>query len=278
MSNGTSTLSQNSDIWLTDTRRDSVVTRLTFDKASDSDPILSPDGKATVFYSGREPTGLYRRPTSGGAEELLAATGSGSWPRDWSRNGRYIAFDKGGDISLLTLGTPPTASTLIKGPGKLMGHFSPDAKRIAYVSDETGRNEVFVQDFPLSGAKWQVSTSGGIEPRWREDGRELFFLDAEGRLMAVDVNAAPVFTPGVPHALFQTRLWNCRKVLCDDSASSIRGKRFLMNASVDDKSPRHITVVLNWKTLLEKEAVEIVRVSVFPCFNRFSIVSPHLLL
>jgi len=240
-----------SDVWLTDTRR-GTVTRLTFDSAHDSHPVFSPDNKAIAFYSARAQAGLYRKTVGGGGDQLLAPVGLNAWPRDWSRDGRYVLYDQAGDIWLLTLATPSTTSAVIAEPGvQSMGHFSPDGKRMAYTSDETGRSEVFVQNFPVSGAKWQVSSSGGVEPRWRADGRELYYLGTDGRLMAVDVGVGAELTLGSPHALFQTRLMDLREASLRRYNVADNGQRFLMNvAPADDGRP--ITVVVNWPRLLDQ--------------------------
>jgi hypothetical protein len=132
------------------------------------------------------------------------------------------------------------------------GHFSPDGHWVAYASVEAGTEEVFVEDFPRTGAKYQISTSGGSEPRWRRDnGRELFFMAPDGRIMAVEVETRPAFRPGVPKPLFQTRLM-------DLSGPSRRygvradGQRFLMNVAVNDKTFAPITIVLNWSEELKQ--------------------------
>ena len=125
------------------------------------------------------------------------------------------------------------------------GHFSPDTTWVAYVSDESGRQEIFVQDFPAKGAKFQVSVVGGIEPRWRRDGRELYFVAGDGRMMAVDVEKAPTFRLGVPKPLFQTRL-NMLGVPSRRYGVSADGQRFLMNVPVGADAAAPITVIMNW--------------------------------
>jgi len=126
----------------------------------------------------------------------------------------------------------------------------PDVKFIAYTSNETGRLEIFVQGFPAATTKKQVSLNGGSEPRWRSDGRELYFIAPDGQLMAADVTYKPELTFGVPKALFQTRLMN----LIDASRRfgvSTDGQRFLMNIPIGDRVIPPITVYTNWLSLLK---------------------------
>ena len=110
------------------------------------------------------------------------------------------------------------------------------------MSDESGRPEVYVQPYPLTGAKWQVSTDGGHHPRWRRDGKELYWTDGEGTLMAVEVSAGPAFQRGIPQRLFQTGIAEM-----DVFAVSGDGKRFLIPRLVDEAHGAHpLTVVQNW--------------------------------
>ena len=245
------------DVWLLDSRR-GTTSRITFDPAIDSDEVFSPDGRWVAFYSARQPMGIYRKASSGaGADELVAATGLGTYPRDWSPDGRFLLYDNGAVGGLWALPMegdrkpfryPATQSNESRSS---QGHFSPDTKWVAYASEETGRQDVFVQDFPSTGAKFQVSIAGGSEPRWRRDGRELYFIAADGRMMSVDVEIKPEFRLGVPKPLFQTRLMN----LVPPSRRfgvSADGKRFLMNVPVGDDALAPITVIMNWTAGLKK--------------------------
>ena len=120
---------------------------------------------------------------------------------------------------------------------------------MAYCSDESGKEEVYVQSFPASGAKWQISTNGGSNPRWRRDGKELFYLASDQKLMAMAVNGESTFQPGVPKALFQTRevVGRYRYAVTAD------GQRFLVNTPLEEASTAPITVVLNWTAELGKK-------------------------
>lgn len=161
-----------SDVWVFDTRRNTT-SRLTFDAASDTDAIFSPDGRWVAFYSTRQGGGIYRKASGGaGADELIAATGLATYPRDWSSDGRFILYDNvsdpanGVDLWIVPVQGERKPFAYLSTPfNEQQSYFSPNGRWIAYVSDETGRLEVFVQAFPVSGAKFQVSTSGGAEPR-----------------------------------------------------------------------------------------------------------------
>ena len=119
---------------------------------------------------------------------------------------------------------------------------------MAYTSNETGRDEVYVQSFPTSGAKSLVSTNGGAWPRWRRDGKELFYLAADRKLMAVVVNAEGTFKAGVPKVLFQTReiVDRYRYAVTSD------GQRFLVNTPLEEANTRSLVVVLNWTQVLKR--------------------------
>jgi hypothetical protein len=139
----------------------------------------------------------------------------------------------------------------LAGPAEEMhGNFSPDGRYVAYTSNESGRFEVYVETFPRSDLKRKVSTSGGYEPRWRADGREIYYLSEDRKLMAVPVSAGPSF--GVPQPLFQTRVSAGVTANRTHYVPSRDGKRFLVNTLSGDPSPTPIMVVLNWTAELKK--------------------------
>jgi hypothetical protein len=129
-------------------------------------------------------------------------------------------------------------------------HFSPDGRWFAYSSTESGKPEVYVQSFPPAGGKWQVSTNGGAQPQWRRDGKELFYVAPDRKLMAVDVRLGSSFEMGTPVALFQTQVSGFTSP--NRYAASADGQRFLINSTVQDASPTPITVILNWAATLRK--------------------------
>jgi hypothetical protein len=129
--------------------------------------------------------------------------------------------------------------------------FSPDGRWIAYTSNESGEYQVYVQPFPMREGKSQISTSGGAQPQWRRDGRELFYLARDGTLMAVEVKSNTKFEPGIPKPLFQTRvtgLTNAR----NHYVSSADGQRFLVNTVVEDDTPSPVTVLFGQETWLTR--------------------------
>ena len=127
--------------------------------------------------------------------------------------------------------------------------FSPDGKWLAYDSDESGRFEVYVAPFPPTGAKWQVSSNGGGQPRWRGDGRELFYFGPDGSIMAVDVRAGTSIEPGTPHALFKTSVQP--SFTTDQYAVAADGQRFLIMNPVGEARPVPMTAVLDWPALIK---------------------------
>jgi eukaryotic-like serine/threonine-protein kinase len=250
-------VSGNSDIWLLDLAR-GLPSRFTFDAATEDDPVWSPDGSTIVFSSTRNGRfDLYRKVSSGaGNEELLSKSEADKEGTDWSADGRFVLFDQAGsnggtDIWILPLFGDGKPYSLLQTPfSEYQAHFAPDGKWFAYTSNESGRSEVYVQSFPPSGGKWQVSTGGGAQPHWRRDGKELFYLAPDRKLMAVEVKMGSTFETSAPKTLFQTQVVRYeapnRYVVTGD------GQRFLVNSPVEEVSQTPITVVLNWTAGLRK--------------------------
>jgi len=245
-----------SDIWLMDLVR-GVPLRFTFNAGSEDDPSWSSDGKSVFFQSNRDGfVGLYQRAATGaGNDQLLARSDGVDNGTDCSADGRFIFFGKapsiGADLWVLPLfGERKPYPVLQSEFSETQGHFSPDSRWFAYVSNESGRNEIYVQNFPPAGGKWQVSTNGGAQPRWSRDGKELYYMGPDRKLMAVSVNLGSSFQMGTPTALFQTRVF--RYDAPNRYAVSNDGKRFLVNSSIDEINNTPITVVLNWTATLKK--------------------------
>jgi eukaryotic-like serine/threonine-protein kinase len=241
-----------SDIWLMDLVR-GVPSRFTFNRAPDN-PTWSPDGSSIIFSS---PDGIYRRNSNGAESETLLAKVMGlDNGMDWSPDGKNVVFSTAGektgsDLWILPLSADAKPYPFIQSEfEEKEGFFSPDGRLIAYVSDESGRNEVYVQTFPRSGGKWQVSTSGGAQPHWRRDGKEMFYLAPDRTLMSVDVKSGAAFDVGTPKPLFSTR------VSAYDApnryAVSADGQRFLVNSSAREVESQPLTVVLNWAAQFKK--------------------------
>jgi Tol biopolymer transport system component len=217
--------------------------------------VWSPDGLSLAYLSyGAAKYSIKRRYLDGsGKEEVLLETTEGrAVPFSWSPDGKFLAYHQLSQDERSIWILPMTGE---RKPHLLLHsgyrpQFSPDGRWLAYCSDETGKQEVFVVPFPGPGEKWQVSTGGGCQSRWRGDGKELYFLDSEKRLVAVDVKTAgPIFEVGVPHALFQTHLENPSAYNYDVAAD---GQRFLCN-DTPENSTTDITLVVNWDAELNKK-------------------------
>ncbi len=240
----------NADIWMHDLSR-GLATRFTFDPAEDRTPIWTPDG-SSLFFSRRNGNALefYLKPAAGsGAERMLASIKVIGEVNDRTSDGRSVILQTFGvgsnaawDLSILSI-ADGKLTTLRSTPfSETAGAFSPDGRWIAYFSNESGRFEVYVQPFPGPGGRWQVSGAGGETPKWRSDGRELYYVAPGGRLMAVEVKTGESFEAGPPRFLFQTKL---RRLPGPQYDPSPDGQRFLVNLSEEDRS-LPATVVLNW--------------------------------
>ncbi|HXX17653.1 MAG TPA: protein kinase [Candidatus Eremiobacteraceae bacterium] len=198
--------SQNTDLWVYDLQT-GTPKRLTFNPALDANPVWSPDGSRVVFTSsrGKNAFDLYVKEASGSEEEkAIVESDEDKYPDSWSPDGKYILYQEGPDLKYLELPEKKTG-LFLKAVGTLKnGQFSPDGKWVAYASNESGRWEVYVTSFPEAKGKWQVSVGGGEHPRWRADGKEMFYLSPDAKIMALPVKTAGGFDPGAPVALFQT--------------------------------------------------------------------------
>ncbi len=232
------------------------MTRFTFDPAVDIAPLWSPDGTRIAFSSLRRgPFNLYVKSASGAsAEELLFETPKNTYAQDWSGNGQFLLYSDtdpktGRDLWALPMsGTDRKPIEVVRTPfEELNGQFSPDARWVAYETNESGRFEIVVQPFPVPTGKWQVSTGGGIQPRWRADGKELYFIAPDGKLMAASITAAgATFSTGTPVPLFPVGLVPGLGANNQQYAVS-RDGRFLINQRVETSTTAPITLLLNWK-------------------------------
>ena len=185
---------RNRDIWLYDVAR-SLKTRLTFDPADELALIWSPDGSRVVFNSRRKgQLDLYQKAADGsGTEDVLLEDNRQKYPVSWSADGKFILYvstggPTGNDLFVLPLSGDRKPIPFVNTQfGEAQGAFSPDGRWVAYGSNESGRNEVYVAPFPGPGGKRQVSTAGGAQPRWRRDGTEIFYFDPISKLMAAAV-------------------------------------------------------------------------------------------
>ena len=251
------------DIWLHDLAR-GAASRFTFGPGSNSYPAWSPDGRYVSFMSARDGIARpYRKASSGqGLDEAITKPlGEPLSPTvvdDWSRDGRYLILrvvnpktrfdiwvlprnpDKPGD------GKP--FPYLLTEFGEVHARVSPDGNWLAYTSDESKRNEIYVQSFPNPGRKLPISTNGGERSIWSRDGKELFFVSPDGNIMAAEVRIGATLEVGVPKPLFKVRLSRAMDAWFDVT----RDGRFLIPVQVEQPSKAPITVMLNWHAGLKK--------------------------
>ena len=245
-------IGSNWDLWLIDIAR-GVYTRLTSDPALDANPVWSPDSSRIAFYSARKGASVFTKSvTVSGREEALLDTPYAPSPRDWSSDGRFLLYQElrpttGSDLWALPMSGDGKPFAVAQSPfNERDGQFSPDVKWIAYASDESGRSEIYVQPFPGPGDKTQVSTAGGAQVRWRADGKELFYVALDARLMAVPMqlpSTGPILA-GRPVPLFATHIGGALLQIPTQYVVSRDGQRFLMNTQSEDTPP--ISVILNW--------------------------------
>jgi Tol biopolymer transport system component len=242
------------DIWTHGTAGDTA-TRLTFDPALHQTPIWSPDGKRILFGLGGK-NSLYLKHSDGsGSQEFVADVGQDFIvnPWDWSRDGKYVLIRRMNELWYLVW-PERTLKPLLQAKWTVRNaQFSPDGRWVAYASNETGNMEIYVSPFPGTNSKWQVSSSGGEEPRWRQDGKELFYVSAEGKMMSVEVKPGASFEAGSPVALFQTH--RRRPISALDVFSydvSADGQRFLIATKADEGTATPISIFLNWASNMEQ--------------------------
>ena len=264
-----------SDIWVDELAR-GVRMCLTIDPGSDhGHPVWSPDGSRILFgaFQGKVRSGIYQKPSNGaGGEELLQSAETSDpqlWPSSCSRDGRFILYlridfsDLNPGIWILPLAGEGKPRLLVKAPVKASdGQFSPDDRWVAYASRESGREEVYVVPFEAANVlksgtesvtspegKWQISPGGGRSPRWRRDGKEIFYLDPGNEIMAAEVEvrgnslevrkALPLFRAAV------AGFFSPYDVTPD-------GKRFVINTTTDSTN-KSLTLVVNWTALLDNK-------------------------
>jgi Tol biopolymer transport system component len=260
------TLPSHSDrqVWILDIAR-SIPTLLTFTTGVANSPTWSADGKRIAFslIQGVQ-TGLYIQDASNsGTEQPAFRSPSIKYLSDWSRDGRFLLYTEtsaasGMDIWALAdparIGASKPIAFANTKKNETQGQFSPDTHWVAYASDESGRYEVYVRPFPPGEgreSKWKVSSVGGLQPRWRGDGKELFYLAPDRNLMAVDIQTEPTFQHGAPHALFETPVYGTFPTRFRYDVTR-EGKRFLMVVPAAGVAAAPATVMLNWQEALRK--------------------------
>jgi len=246
------------DLWILDDSRGGA-SRFTTDPLQEGHPVVSPDGRFIGYFSGRPILSsklLVQNSNNLTPPEVVVGTESYKQFTDWSLDGETLVFEErnsatGWDLNTVAAhGKHEVTPLLHTRFDERMGQVSPDGRFLAYVSNENGRDDVYVVSFPTVSEKWPISSAGGTAPRWRRDGKELFFLAADGRLMSVATTLQPAFQAASAKALFdlspaQTDGWSY--------AVSKSGDRFLSMHRVVGGAQTSLMVVLNWAEVLTKK-------------------------
>jgi Tol biopolymer transport system component len=245
------------DAWVIDWAR-KTPTRFTFDPAlsANGNLVWSPDGRHIAFSSERRGNrDIFERQTGSGVETSMLATLNDEWPEDWSRDGRYLAYGVNsgtaafGNLYVLPLFGDRKPILVSESPfAEDEPQFSFDGKWLAYNSNESGTAQVYVVTFPAIDQKRQLSTAGGVQPRWRRDDRELYYLAPDGAMMAVEFS--PTVESAAPRPLFNTGL--DADPFRDQYAVSPDGERFLIQLPAREGTEMPVTVVMNWTAALRK--------------------------
>jgi eukaryotic-like serine/threonine-protein kinase len=244
------------DLWIMNIAS-GAMSRFTMNPAEDDHPLWSRDKTRIVFSSNRDGgiSNLYQKPSNGsGPEQLLFRSQYSKIPVSWSSDGGYIAFEERhpatkSDLWMLSLSELQPIEFLHSPFNETQAQFSPDGRWVAYVSDQSGRQEVYIRSFPRSDSEWQVSTNFGFQPRWREDGKQLFYLGSEGTegFVAVDIDADSsrgLVRIGESRRLFEFDVISQNQ---RNSYDVLPGERFLLNLIPRPTgSLPLITFVLNW--------------------------------
>jgi len=241
----------NNNIWVYDLNRN-IPTKLTFDENDEVWPIWSPDGKSITYASNKNGTfDIYQKNINGLEEAtLLYANDSGNiGPSDFTTDGKrlmYISLIKSSDIGILHVYDSNKidmfANTSFR---EIIPRISPNDKYVAYLSNESGRLELYVRQLEGGGGKWQLTNEGALFPRWRADGKELYYINFSNDLVSIPVNTAGAFEAGNPAALFKTTLQSKRGYNIGPYDVSNDGQRFLLNSRLNGVSTKKLIIVLN---------------------------------
>ena len=248
----------NPGLWIYDLAR-GTLTRLTSEGVIPF-PIWSRDGRRLTFSGSLDDRlNVYRIAADGsGAIERLTTNENAEWPGSWSPVAEILAFteadpETGYNLMTVDLHGDRHPHAFLQTPANEYGPtFSPDGRWLAYGSDESGRQEIYVRPFPGPGGKWQISTDSGVEPVWSRDGRELFYRNAD-KMMAAAVETAPTFSASKPRVLFEQHFEKSIFPFEANYDVSPDGKRFLLVVPpAGETSPTQVNVVLNWSDELRR--------------------------
>jgi serine/threonine-protein kinase len=252
---------QERQVWLYDLSRQTL-TRFTFQGNNNLVPFWTPDGRRIAFTSNKEGQRnvFWQLADGSGGLERLTTSEFVQIPGSWSPDGQSLAFSEvnattGYDIWVVRLGGPSSGSGQVRKSEPFLRtqfneaapQFSPDGRWLAYISDESGRKEIYVQPYPGPGGKWQISTEGGAEPLWNRNGRELFYRSGK-KMMAVEITTKPSFSAGTPKVLFEGQYQSLPTISTPNYDVSPDGQRFLMLKPIEaaQSAPTQINVALNW--------------------------------
>jgi eukaryotic-like serine/threonine-protein kinase len=180
------------------------------------------------------------------------------YPNDTSIDGRFLSYTqlspRGYDLHIAPLSGDAKETSFLASPAnEVQARFSPNGRWLAYASDESGNFEVYVRPFPAASGQSLISVAGGMQPEWRRDGNELFYISADRKLMAVPVTTeGTTFSAGAPRALFEVQMPEQTPPYPTDYAVAMDGQRFLVNTVVDQPARPALTVILNWTAELKK--------------------------
>lgn len=234
-----------------------VSTRFTFGGTLSPETVWSPDGRYIAYAALANGGGTVVKKRSDGSspEEAIGGNAAASGVCDWSRDGKWILYTNTGEGTQNDLWVLPATGDGQPRPFlqtkaiENCGQFSPDGKWVAYASDESGAFQVYVQGFP-TGGKWQISKDTGTQPRWRRDGKELFFYSQDGNLMAADIRAGTAIEPGIPKKMFPVAITGAQTGINYDV--SLDGQKFVIPMEARSTVAEPITAILNWTSLLKK--------------------------
>lgn len=244
-----------SDVWIYELAR-GIRTRLTFSQGSTRTPVWSPDGKSLAYYEAGK--AIRRKAVSGfGQEETLVENTLGALPQSWSRDGRYLAYmdfggGKGPRVAIYDFQEKKPKTLLGTNFAEAHPDFSPDGKWLAYMSNESGAPEIYVVPFPALEGKFQVSTTGGVQPRWAPDGKTIYYIALDGKMMSAAIRTSPSFAAETAKPLFESRI---RQITLGFMEFSVApdGKKFLINTQLQQIDDEPIHLVQHWMTELKKQ-------------------------